>query len=330
MYINTLSFSHNIENFNNILPDSCLYFDIETTGLQKKNALVYLIGCVFYQGDNVWKLQQWFADNPDEEQQILEMFCQYASSFAGFCHFNGTRFDIPFLEFRCQQYGISSPFSGKYSRDLYTIYRPLKNFLNLPGTKQKDLEAFLQIARKDTLSGKDTIKLYRDMIKYRDSSYREPLLLHNQEDVQGLVQLECLQAYTELLQGNFYLISSKHHSDLLTAQLKPALSFPQPLHFLYREWEIQAANDQITVTVDLSGGFLRNYFKNYKDYFYLPQEDTVIHKSLGSFLAKSLKKQASKDTCYTKFCPDSDFFQNHEQVETYLRHNLPILFTFND
>ena len=330
MYINTLSFSHNIENFNNILPDSCLYFDIETTGLQKKNALVYLIGCAFYQGDNVWKLQQWFADNPDEEQQILEMFCQYASSFVGFFHFNGTRFDIPFLEFRCQQYGISSPFSGKYSRDLYTIYRPLKNFLNLPGTKQKDLEAFLQIARKDTLSGKDTIKLYRDMIKYRDSSYREPLLLHNQEDVQGLVQLECLQAYTELLQGNFYLISSKHHSDLLTAQLKPALSFPQPLHFLYREWEIQAANDQITVTVDLSGGFLRNYFKNYKDYFYLPQEDTVIHKSLGSFLAKSLKKQASKDTCYTKFCPDSDFFQNHEQVETYLRHNLPILFTFND
>ena len=330
MYINMLTFSHNIENFNNILSDSYLYFDIETTGLQKKNALVYLIGCAFYQGDNVWKLQQWFADNPDEEQQLLEIFCQYASAFSGFCHFNGTRFDIPFLEFRCQQYGISSPFSNKYSRDLYTIYRPLKNFLNLSGTKQKDLETFLRITRKDILSGKDTVKLYRDMIKYRDFSYRKPLLLHNQEDVQGLIQLECLQSYTELLQGNFCLISSKCHSDLLTAHLKPALSFPQPLHFLYREWEIQAANDQITVTVDLSSGFLRNYFKNYKDYVYLPQEDTAIHKSVGGFLDKSLKKQASKDTCYTKFYPDSIFFQDHEQIETYLRHNLPILFTLND
>ena len=330
MYINTLTFSHNIENFNNISPKGFLYFDIETTGLQKKNALVYLIGSAFYQGDNVWKVQQWFADNPDEEQQILEMFCQYASSFAGFCHFNGTRFDIPFLEFRCQQYGISSPFSNKYSRDLYTIYRPLKKFLALPGMKQKDLEAFLQIARKYTLSGKDGIKLYRDMIKYRDPSYRQPLLLHNQEDVQGLVQLECLQAYTELLQGNFCLISCEYHSDLLTAHLKPVLPFPQPLHFLYREWDVHAVGNEITVAINVSDKTLRNYFANYKDYFYLPKEDTAIHKSLGNFLDKSLKKQASKDTCYTKFYPDNDFFQSHEQVETYLRHNLPILFTFND
>ncbi|MCI7739297.1 MAG: ribonuclease H-like domain-containing protein [Lachnospiraceae bacterium] len=330
MYINMLTFSHNIENFNNTLPDSCLYFDIETTGLQKKNALVYLIGCAFYQGDNVWKQQQWFADNPDEEQQLLEIFCQYASAFSGFCHFNGTRFDIPFLEFRCQQYGISSPFSSKYSRDLYTIYRPLKNFLNLSGTKQKDLETFLQITRKDTLSGKDTVKLYRDMIKYRDFSYRKPLLLHNQEDIQGLLQLEHLQAYTELLHGNFFLTDCACHSDLLAAHLKPVLPFPQPLHFLYREWDVHAVGDEITVTVDVSDGILKNYFENYKDYFYLPQEDTAIHKSLGNFLDKNLKKQASKDTCYTKFSPNSDFFQNHEQLETYFRHNLPILFTLQN
>lgn len=330
MYTNTLTFSHNIENFNNIFPNSHLYFDIETTGLQKKNALVYLIGCAFYQGDNVWKLQQWFADNPDEEQQLLETFCQYASSFSGFCHFNGTRFDIPFLEFRFQQYGISSPFANKSSRDLYTIYRPLKKFLALPAMKQKDLETFLPFPRHDTLSGKDTVKLYRDLIKYRDFSYRKPLLLHNQEDVQGLVQLERLQAYTELLQGNFCLTDCACHPDLLTAHLKPALAFPQPLRFLYREWDVWAAGDEITVTIGVSNGVLRNYFENYKDYFYLPKEDTAIHKSLGNFLDKSLKKQASKDTCYTKFCPDSDFFQNHKQVETYLRHNLPILFTLNN
>lgn len=328
MYIATLTFSHNTENFNNILPGHVLYFDIETTGLQKQNALVCLIGCAYYQGDNVWKLQQWFADNPDEEKQILELFCQYASSFTGFCHFNGTRFDIPFLEFRFRLYRIDSPFSQKQSRDLYTIYRPLKKLLHLPGTKQKDFEGFLQIKRTDTISGKDTVRLYRDMIKYRDSSYREPLLLHNREDVQGLLQLERLQVYTELLQGNFRLTDCGCHCGLLTAHLKPALPFPQPLHFLYREWQIEATGDQITVTVDLSNGFLKNYFENYKDYFYLPREDTAIHKSLGSFLDKSLKKQASKDTCYTKFFPDSDFFQNHEQVETYLRHNLPILLTF--
>ena len=39
---------------------------------------------------------------------------------------------------------------------------------------------------------------------------------------------------------------------------------------------------------------------NYKDYYYLPQEDTAIHKSIASFVDKAYREQAKPENCYTK------------------------------
>ena len=47
-------------------------------------------------------------------------------------------------------------------------------------------------------------------------------------------------------------------------------------------------------------GELKTFFKDYKDYYYLPAEDTAIHKSVGEFVDKKARVQATARTAYIK------------------------------
>ena len=39
---------------------------------------------------------------------------------------------------------------------------------------------------------------------------------------------------------------------------------------------------------------------NYKDYYYLPDEDRAVHKKVGQYVDPEHRVQASASTCYTK------------------------------
>ena len=45
---------------------------------------------------------------------------------------------------------------------------------------------------------------------------------------------------------------------------------------------------------------LKYFYKDYKNYYYLPEEDTAIHKSIGQFVDRDHKVAATKETCYQK------------------------------
>ena len=47
-------------------------------------------------------------------------------------------------------------------------------------------------------------------------------------------------------------------------------------------------------------GELRHFFSNYRDYYYLPVEDQVIHKSVGAFVEKEYRVPATPANCYIK------------------------------
>ena len=53
--------------------DELLFFDIETTGFSPANTTLYLIGCARRKG-NIICIDQFFADTPDEEPQLLAHF----------------------------------------------------------------------------------------------------------------------------------------------------------------------------------------------------------------------------------------------------------------
>ena len=45
---------------------------------------------------------------------------------------------------------------------------------------------------------------------------------------------------------------------------------------------------------------MKVFFDNYRDYFYIPDEDTAILKSLGALLPKGSYVKATKENCYQK------------------------------
>ena len=57
---------------------------------------------------------------------------------------------------------------------------------------------------------------------------------------------------------------------------------------------------------------MKYFYSNYKDYYYLPEEDVALHKSVASFVDKEHRTQATAATCYTRkyatYLPQWDIF----------------------
>ena len=63
---------------------------------------------------------------------------------------------------------------------------------------------------------------------------------------------------------------------------------------------IEISKDKMILSLPIYKDELKYFFENYKDYFYLIIEDYAIHKSIGEFVDKSVKKKATKQTAYIK------------------------------
>ena len=140
-----------------------LFFDIETTGFSGDTSQLYLIGCVYHDGFG-WKLIQWFADTRQAEAKLLDAFFSFMKRFKILVHFNGDRFDIPYLEKCCRRLGLNHSFEGMKSLDIYRRVRPFRQLLGLESMKQKAIEQFLGVSREDKYSGGQLIEVYRDYL----------------------------------------------------------------------------------------------------------------------------------------------------------------------
>ncbi len=169
-------------------PEDILFLDIETTGLSPKNSTIYLIGCAYYK-NGTWNLKQFFADRRGDEEDIVRAFILFAKDYKVLMHFNGNRFDIPFIQFKCDRFHIENVLDKLESIDIYKRIAPYKNLLGIPDCKQKTVELFLGIDRKDIYSGGELIKVYKDFLIDPDEEKYEVLLLHNADDVRGMFSL---------------------------------------------------------------------------------------------------------------------------------------------
>ena len=63
--------------------------------------------------------------------------------------------------------------------------------------------------------------------------------------------------------------------------------------------------------------FIDGNKKDYKNYYYLPMEDLVIHKSMKSFVDTTSIIRADKNNCYSKFTPGDSFLSAKTDVTNY-------------
>ena len=302
-----------------------IYFDIETTGLSAQSSYVYLIGCA-YEEEGTYYLSQWLCTEPSEEKELLRIFFEKVQEYDLIVHYNGTVFDLPFLEKKAKRHCISSPLSDLESLDLYSVARNRKSLFSLPNLKLKTMEEFFGFPRADIFSGGDLIEVYAKFLglhhlnsltgnskEQEETALRHVLLLHNAEDVKNLPSLTILLLLQNL--GTVITKDSLCSYDLtatdtgcpnaltLTYQLpfslKKGLSFSIP-------WESAGPKLSLTETgclvlsLPVSERELKHFYPNPADYYYLPLEDCAMHKSVASFVEKQYRKKATAATCYTK------------------------------
>lgn len=305
--------------------EKILFFDIETTGLSARSSYLYLIGCAYYSDGNFY-LKQWFLEHPSEEKEVLIQFYHFMKYFDALVHFNGTTFDMPYIQNKWKRYALPYDFSHIESIDLYKLLQPYKSLFRLPNLKQKTLEDYLGRNRNDPFDGGQLIAVYHDFLATHDSRGLAYLLLHNKEDVEGLTALPAMLAYIQTLNGSFEVAdcSLTAGKDVygqpcshLNVCLTPPIPLPAVLTYQYENYFLKMQSDRIFLSETSTDETFHKYYENYKDYYYLPEEDTIIPKSLASGIAKDRRKAANKTNCYIRFQANEQFLKNHDAVYSY-------------
>lgn len=300
------NFSYSVER---IAPlQKMLFFDIETTGFTAKRSYIYLIGCAFFDGTS-FRLIQWFAEKYEEEAKIIESFFDMTKNYTHIVHFNGNNFDIPFIRQKCEAYGLPYTFAHLTGIDLYRRIAPYKHFLKMPNCKQKSVEILLGFQRKDTYNGGNLINVYHDYVKNPSDAAFHLLLLHNADDIRGLIQIFPVLAYYDMfnmplrakkVQANTYTdyFGAERQELLLKVSLPSAL--PAPIRFHANACYFNGEGKYGMFRVPIYQEEMKYYYAAYKDYYYLPDEDMAVHKSVGIYVDPAHRQKATAANCYTK------------------------------
>ena len=333
--------------FGNVSLEDALLYDIETTGLNPKSSQLYLLGILLFHKENS-ELIQYFAESVLDEEEILEQFFQLCKTKKVLISFNGEGFDNRFVESMAKSYGKLPLHLNLKQLDLFKLIRKRKKFYGLESCSLKSCERFLGIHREDRCSGDELISVYREYLQDKCSEKKNMLLLHNREDIQNLPSLFSFLAYENIFQGNVHFQRAEilvrdemkekndNHqkdnslqikdleleerqnsrtSEKLCLRFSLPSSVPVPLTLTPKNFLLEIKETSLCLTVPLYQGELCYFFKDYKDYEFIPSEDRVVHKSLAAMYPKEMREKAKASTAYqkmkTSFLP---VFQEGEKV----------------
>ena len=296
-----------------------LFIDIETTGFTAKSSCLYLIGCAYFLAGK-WQTIQWMAESCEQETSVIKAFFEFARPYRYLLHFNGNNFDLPFILQKCAQHSLPFHFEDFQGIDLYRRIAPYKYFLRLPNCKQKTLEQFLNINRQDVFSGAELIGIYHDYIRNPSEFAENSLFLHNADDLKGMLEALPVLAYYDLfnqpirakkVQANYYkdISGSRRRELIILFDLDNPL--PRPITTHVNNCIFRGDGSECSLKIPIFEGELKYFYSNYQDYYYLPDEDVALHKSVAGFVDRACRIPASAANCYTRkyavYLPQWDF-----------------------
>ena len=102
------------------------------------------------------------------------------------------------------------------------------------------------------------------------------------------------------VQANYYHdINGDRHQELIMKLTLPS-PLPCPLSGTADGCYFKGEKAEGTLRVPLYEEEMKYFYSNYKNYYYLPDEDTAIHKSVASYVDKKYRVQATAKNCYTR------------------------------
>lgn len=285
-----------------------LFVDIETTGFSAKTASLYEIGCIYFEkGEG--RLIQFFAQKPEEEAKVLEAFFDLCQNRSVLIHYNGNTFDIPFMKAKAAQYNMEHPFNSMSGIDIYKRISPYKKILGLENCKLKTVEKFLGIQREDLYDGGQLIEVYKNYCEEPTKEMEELLILHNKDDMKGMLKLLPILSYSDIfmqpfrvvkVQANHYADENGNGRDEVLMKIRFTAPFPKSFAMNKADCYFSAEGSEGFLKVPLYHEEMKYFYANYKDYYYLPLEDVALHKSVATFVDKEHRTQAKAATCYTR------------------------------
>lgn len=317
--LNNLELNYPLEKLANL--EEILFLDIETTGFLSSSSSIYIIGCAYFSEGN-WIIKQFFANDPDEEKSVLEAFFDFAKNYSFLIHFNGNTFDLPFINAKAQKYDLINPLLQLEGLDIYKRISCYRNMLKLPDCKLKTIEMYLGLDREDQYTGGELISVYSDYMNSHDFELYHILMLHNSDDMKGMLLVLPILAYYDLfnepLKANKVSLNQyKDISGIPRKELVIGFSIPEVLPvgftFMGNGCHFMGEGQNGTLVIPIHEEEMKYFYSNYKDYYYLPLEDTALHKSIASFVDKDYREQAKASNCYTRkigeFLPMWDNFR---------------------
>ncbi len=276
-------------------PDTLL-FDIECTGLSPRKSFVYLIGFA-YRKNNTLYITQLLAKNLEDEKNILIEFEKTISNYPNLLGFNSTRFDESFLIERYKLYNLDTTIKSKNHKDIYLSTTKAKCILNLNNYKQKTIENFLGIYRDDKYDGGQLIPVYKDFSETNNPNSKELVLLHNMEDVKGMCDIIDILCYSELLNCDITIKLIDIENDSLQIICSLPFSVPCSINKL-RDYGMYIITQNILkLTMPFTIATLNTYLEDFKNYYYLLNEDIIIPKTIGQSIPKENRRNATKREC---------------------------------
>lgn len=168
--------------------DKIAYFDIETTGFDRKNNNIILISLGWYEDYYNFTIKQYYAESLDEEYDVLKSFGEDIKNFDIWSSYNGIAFDEPFIKHRFYKKNLDYDLPREHI-DLYRHIKPYYKKLGMKRCNLKSVEKFIGINRKDEINGGISVKLYEEYLNTRNEQLRDIILLHNYEDVLNLPKI---------------------------------------------------------------------------------------------------------------------------------------------
>lgn len=185
---------------------------------------------------------------------------------------------------------------------------------------------------------KDYVKNVHTPIEHNEAE--RLLLLHNFDDICGLLKVSGILSYNNIINkrftykdimyticqpqdmlhsadGNWHNAATTATNNSTTtnnsnnnninnnhAYITLSFSLPEevPVSVLLKddEYVLRAEKDVLKLRFPVLTDTLKFFYADYRNYYYLPYEDTAMHKSVAAYVDAECKVKATKETCYTK------------------------------
>ena len=285
-----------------------IFFDIETTGFSPETSILYMIGCIYYQ-QNHFICSQWFSDTMEAQKDIIIAFMEFIKNFKVLVCYNGQGFDIPYLTKKCTIYNLPYDFNNIECIDIYKYIAPYKSLFKTDNLKQKTMESFIGLSREDQYSGGELIAFYEKYLLNHSNDILDILVLHNHDDLVGMTKLISLLAYPMVFNEKLNLkkleeINNPSYDQFpnkeIHFQMELSNKVPKRVTCGNNTFYLTLYENIAELSVKAYTRELKYFYPNYKDYYYLPIEDTAIHKSIAFYVDKNFKTRAKAANCYSK------------------------------